>query len=98
MLGSFSGILIGLEQNLYPRMGVIIIVKGFISSVVGGINSVPGAIIGGLFIGLVENIGIWFLPSGYKDVISFTILLLFLLLRPTGILGVKMRDDIWIPN
>lgn len=92
VLGSVSGILIGLEQNLYPRMGVIIIVKGFISAVVGGINSVPGAVVGGLFIGLIENLGIWFLPSGYKDVISFTILLIFLILRPQGILGVKTRD------
>ncbi|MDP3766340.1 MAG: branched-chain amino acid ABC transporter permease [Nanoarchaeota archaeon] len=93
VLGSFAGILIGLEQNLYPQMGVPIIVKGFISAVVGGISSVPGSIIGGLFIGLVENLGIWFLPSGYKDVIAFTILLVFLLFRPKGILGVKMRDD-----
>ena len=92
-LGSFAGILIGLEQNLYPQMGVPIIVKGFISAVVGGISSVPGSIVGGLFIGLVENLGIWFLPSGYKDAISFTILLVFLLLKPKGILGVKMRDD-----
>ena len=93
VLGSFAGILIGLEQNLYPQMGVPIIVKGFISAVVGGISSVPGSIVGGLFVGLVENLGIWFLPSGYKDVISFTVLLLFLLFRPKGILGVKMRDD-----
>lgn len=93
VLGSVSGILIGMEQNLYPRMGVLIIVKGFISAVVGGINSVHGSIIGGLFIGLVENFGIWFLPSAYKDVVSFSILLIFLLLRPQGILGVKMRDD-----
>lgn len=93
VLGGVSGILIGLEQNLYPRMGVLIIIKGFISSVVGGLGSVPGSIIGGLFIGVIENVGIWFLPSGYKDVISFTTLLVFLLFRPQGILGVKMRDD-----
>lgn len=93
VFAGISGILIGLEQNLYPRMGVLIIVKGFISSVVGGISSVPGAVVGGLFIGLVENLGIWFLPSGYKDVISFSILLLFLLFRPNGILGARMRDD-----
>ena len=93
VFAGISGILIGIEQNLYPRMSVLIIVKGFISSVVGGINSVPGAVVGGLFIGLVENLGIWFLPSGYKDVISFSILLLFLLFRPQGILGVRMRDD-----
>ena len=93
VLGSFAGLLTGLEQNLYPRMGVPIIVKGFISSVVGGINSVPGAIVGGFLIGLVENLGIWLLPSGYKDAISFTILLLFLLFRPNGILGVRLRED-----
>lgn len=93
VLGAFSGILIGLEQNLYPRMGVLIIVKGFISSVIGGLSSVPGSIIGGFFVGLAENLGISFLPSGYKDVISFSIMLLFLLFRPQGILGVRMRDD-----
>ena len=93
IIGAVAGILIGLEQNLYPQMGVPMIIKGFISAVVGGIGSVPGSIVGGLFIGLVENLGIWFLPSGYKDVISFTILFVFLLLRPKGIFGVKMRDD-----
>jgi branched-chain amino acid transport system permease protein len=93
MFGAISGILLGLEQNLYTRMGVLVIIKGFISSVVGGVTSVPGALVGGLFIGLVENIGIWFLPSGYKDAISFTILLIFLMLRPQGFFGVKMRDD-----
>lgn len=92
IFGTMGGILLGLEQNLYPRMGVVIIIKGFISSVVGGLGSVPGSIIGGFFIGLVENLGIWFLPSGYKDVISFTIMLIFLLFRPQGILGVKARE------
>ena len=93
VLGAFGGILLGLEQNLYPRMGIIIIIKGFISSVVGGLGSVPGSIIGGFFIGLVENVGILYLPSGYKDVISFSVMVVFLLLRPQGIFGVKMRDD-----
>ncbi|MBI2130759.1 branched-chain amino acid ABC transporter permease [Candidatus Woesearchaeota archaeon] len=88
-----SGILIGLEQNLYPKMGVIIIIKGFISSVVGGLGSVPGSVIGGFFIGLIENVGVWYLPTGYKDLISFSVMILFLLLRPQGILGVKLRDD-----
>ena len=93
VMGGVSGILIGLEQNLYPRMGILIIVKGFVSSVIGGLGSVPGAVIGGLFIGLAENLGIMFLPSSYKDVVSFTIMLIFLLFRPQGIFGVKMRDD-----
>ncbi len=93
IMGGVSGILIGLEQNLYPRMGILIIVKGFVSSVVGGLGSVPGSIIGGLIVGLAENLGIWFLPSSYKDVISFSVMLIILLFRPQGIFGVKMRDD-----
>lgn len=92
VFGAIGGILLGLEQNLYPRMGVPIIIKGFIGSVVGGLGSVPGSIIGGLFVGLAENLGVLFLPTGYKDVISFTTLLIFLLFMPQGILGVKMRD------
>ncbi len=92
VFGAVGGMLLGLEQNLYPRMGIPIIIKGFISSVVGGLGSVPGSIIGGLFIGLAENVGVLYLPTGYKDVISFSVLLLFLLFRPQGILGVKMRD------
>lgn len=93
VFGAVGGMLLGLEQNLYPRMGIPIIIKGFIGSVVGGLGSVPGSIIGGLFIGLAENIGVLYLPTGYKDVISFSVLLLFLLFRPQGILGVKMRDS-----
>jgi len=92
VFGAVGGMLLGLEQNLYPRMGIPIIIKGFISSVVGGLGSVPGSIIGGLFIGLAENVGVLYLPTGYKDVISFSVLLLFLLFRPQGILGVKMRN------
>jgi len=92
VFGAIGGMLLGLEQNLYPRMGVPIIIKGFISSVVGGLGSVPGSVAGGLFIGLAENIGVLYLPTGYKDVISFSVLLLFLLFRPHGIFGVKMRD------
>lgn len=92
VFGAIGGVLLGLEQNLYPRMGIPIIIKGFIGSVVGGLGSVPGAIVGGLFIGLAENVGVLYLPTGYKDVISFSVLLLFLLFRPQGILGVKIRD------
>jgi len=90
-LAAAAGILIGLEQNLEPAMGLNLILKGLTASVVGGIGSVPGGLLGGYIIGLAENFGIWFLPSGYKDAISFAILILFLLFRPNGILGVKRR-------
>jgi len=86
-IAGVAGVLVGLEQNLEPTMGTNLIIKGFTGAVIGGIGSVPGAILGSFLLGLVENFGIWFLPSGYKDAIAFIILFIFLILRPQGILG-----------
>ena len=92
-IGSFiagvSGILVGLEQNLEPMMGGNLMIKGFTAAIIGGIDSVPGAILGSFLLGFAENFGIWFLPSGYKDAIAFIILFIFLLFRPQGILSIK---------
>lgn len=88
-LAGIAGILIGLEQNLDPTMGTMLIVKGFTGAVIGGASSLPGSVLGSYLLGLVENFGIWYLPSGYKDAIAFTLLLLFLLFRPQGILGIN---------
>lgn len=92
VLAAVAGILIGIEQNLHPTMGTALIIKGFTGAVIGGMLSVPGAVLGSLLLGLVENIGIWWLPSGYKDAIAFALLFIFLLFRPHGILGKKMRE------
>ncbi|MDD3975547.1 MAG: hypothetical protein PHN22_00060 [Candidatus ainarchaeum sp.] len=70
-------------------MGSNLMIKGFTGAVIGGITSVPGAIIGSFLLGIVENLGIWFLPSGYKDAIAFTLLFIFLLFKPNGILGIN---------
>ena len=86
-----AAVLIALEQNLEPNMGFGLIIKGLTGAIIGGVGSVHGAVLGSLLLGLVENIGIWYLPSGYKDAIAFSLLFLFLLFRPQGILGVKKR-------
>lgn len=86
-LAGVAGILIGLETNLQPTMGFNAILKGIIASIIGGIGAIPGAILGGLFLGLTENLGIAVIPSGWKDAIAFVVLILFLLLRPQGIFG-----------
>jgi branched-chain amino acid transport system permease protein len=92
-IAGIAGILIGLEQNLEPVMGTNLMIKGFTAAIIGGIGSVPGAILGAFLLGLVENFGIWFLPSGYKDAIAFIILFIFLLFRPKGILGIKKQGE-----
>lgn len=93
VLAGTAGILISLETNLEPTMGFNAILKGIIASIIGGIGSIPGAVLGGVFLGLAENLGIWKIQAGWKDAIAFAILIAFLLIRPAGILGVKTEQE-----
>lgn len=86
-LAAVAGTLIGMEQNLQPTMGVTVGIKAFTAAVIGGIGNIYGALLGGFLIGLIENIGIWFIPSGYKDAIAFLVLLIMLFFRPQGLFG-----------
>lgn len=94
MLAAAAGILVGIEQTLAPTMGIPYGIKAFTAAVVGGIGNLYGALMGGFFIGLAENIGAGFIPSGYKDAIAFAILLLMLLLRPSGFFGAKQAEEV----
>ncbi len=89
MLAGAAGVLSGLEQNVEPNMGLGALLKGLTAAIVGGVNNVPGAMIGGFVIGAVENVGIWFLPSQWKDAIAFFVLFVFLIIRPYGLFGVR---------
>jgi len=89
LIAGCAGVLLALEQNLEPTMGTGLMIKGFTASIIGGIGNVPAAVLGSFLLGLAENFGIWFLPSGYKDAIAFVVLFIFLLARPQGILGRK---------
>lgn len=89
ILAGAAGILISLETNIEPTMGLNAILKGIVASIIGGIGSIPGAMFGGFFLGLAENLGIWKIQSEWKDTISFAILIIFLVFRPGGIFGVK---------
>lgn len=92
-LAGAAGILISLETNIEPTMGFNAILKGIIASIIGGIGSIPGAVLGGYFLGLAENLGIWKIQSGWKDAIAFAILIVFLLFRPGGIMGIKTEPE-----
>lgn len=93
ILVGLAGIFMGIDRSLDPSMGANLMIKGFTGAIIGGIDSVPGAILGSFFLGIVENFGILIFPPGYKDVITFFFLFLFLLIRPHGIWGIK-KDDI----
>ena len=86
---ALAGTLIGLDTNLQPTMGFNITVKAFAAVVLGGLGSVPGAIVGGFLIGIAENLGVWFIPPVWKDTIAYGILILMLFFRPSGLFGKK---------
>ena len=74
-------------QNVHYYMGYLIGIKAFTSAVIGGIGSLPGAMLGGLVLGLLEAAGTQFIGSAWKDVFAFVILIIMLIFRPTGLLG-----------
>ena len=88
-LAAASGALIGMDTNLQPTMGFIITVKAFAAVVLGGLGNIWGAVVGAFLIGIVENVGVWFIPPVWKDSIAYGILILALFFRPTGIFGKK---------
>ncbi len=87
-LAAAGGVMVGVYFNaVQPYMGVMAGLKAFSAAVLGGIGSIPGAMLGGLALGVMENLGIAYLSSSYKDAIAFGILILVLLVRPQGLLG-----------
>jgi branched-chain amino acid transport system permease protein len=96
-LAGAGGVLFALipgNRQITPTMGFVPGIKAFTAAVVGGIGNVPGAMFGGLFLGLVESIGpsLLGLPSQLKDVVAFGMLVLILIFRPSGILGEVLSD------
>ncbi|MEW6388306.1 MAG: branched-chain amino acid ABC transporter permease [Thermodesulfobacteriota bacterium] len=86
-LSGAAGILMAIYYNAtYPRMGLLPGLKAFSAAILGGVGNIPGAILGGLLLGVAESLGAAYLSSGYKDAIAFVILILVLLIRPQGIL------------
>ena len=90
-LAGLAGILYGMKYNVYPTMGNVGL-KAFVASVIGGLGSVPGAIVGALLLGMIETLASAYINSGLRDLISFTLLILILLVRPSGLMGVDVQD------
>jgi branched-chain amino acid transport system permease protein len=86
-VAAIAGVLIGPLYFVSFDMGDMIGLKAFSAAVFGGINSIPGTIMGGVIIGLLENLAGGYVSSAYKDLVAFVILLLTLVVRPNGLLG-----------
>ncbi len=91
-LGGLGGVLVGIYYNaVYPTMGAMMGLKAFSACILGGLSSIPGAFVAGIFLGVVENLAVAYVSSGYRHVFSFLILIIVLLVRPSGLFGVEAK-------
>jgi len=96
-LAAVGGILWAMKYpQIYPYTGMIPGLKAFIAAVVGGIGSIPGAMLGGFILGVAEIMIVAFLPAlaGYRDAIAYIILIVILLVKPNGLLGVEIGEKV----
>jgi branched-chain amino acid transport system permease protein len=93
MLAAIGGSLVGPLFLVFPQMGDVPLVKGLAGILLGGMGSVPGAVVGGLILGVTESVSTLFLPTDYRDSIAFLVMIGILLLRPQGLFGVRMRGE-----
>lgn len=90
-LGAAAGVLIGPINYVQVLMGIGILVKAFAAAVIGGFGSLPGAVLGGLLVGITESLGAGYLSGNYKDIYAFILLIIVLMVRPAGLLGILAK-------
>ena len=90
-LGAAAGVLIGPINYVQVQMGISVVIKAFAAAVVGGFGSLPGAVLGGLLVGVTESLGAGYVSGTYKDVYAFLLLITVMMVKPSGILGVEAK-------
>ena len=94
-LAGAAGVLVGVYYNsINPLMGILPGLKAFVAAVFGGIGLIPGALIGGFFIGATETLVSGYVNSMFKDAVVFGLLILVLIVKPTGLLGRNVREKV----
>ena len=92
-LGGVAGVLIAPLVGINTELGGVLI-PGFVAAIVGGFTSIPGAIVGGIMVGVFENFAGVFVSSSFKRVVSFVILIAVLMIRPSGLFGKPVRKQV----
>lgn len=94
-LGGVAGVMVGLYYGqIRYDMSLLYGLKAFIAAILGGIGNIPGAMIGGVLLGVIEALGAAYISVAWKDAIAFFVLILILIFRPTGLLGERVADKI----
>lgn len=92
-LAAVAGVMVAMYyQTVYPQMGIPFGLKGFAAALLGGLSSIPGAVVGGLLLGVLEALAVGYIGEGFRDMVAFGILLLILTFRPQGLLGDARLD------
>jgi branched-chain amino acid transport system permease protein len=94
-LAAAAGVLVGVYYNsIDPLMGIMPGLKAFVAAVLGGIGIIPGAMLGGIILGVTEALVSGFFSSTYRDAVAFAILIIILLVKPAGLLGKSVREKV----
>jgi branched-chain amino acid transport system permease protein len=93
VIATIAGILLAPITFVHVNMGFIGL-KAFPAAVVGGFGSLPGAVVGGIIIGVVESLAGFWLPEGFKDVAAYVVVLLMLVIKPNGLFGDNLRKKV----
>jgi branched-chain amino acid transport system permease protein len=93
VLAGISGTFFGMKYMVYPTMGNITN-KAFIAAVIGGLGSLPGAVVGGVILGILESLVSVYISSTYRDVFSFSFLIVLLLFLPLGLMGKRLEEKV----
>jgi branched-chain amino acid transport system permease protein len=95
MLAAAAGVLVALKDpKIEPYMGILPGLKAFVAAVLGGIGNIPGAVLGGLVMGVAESMVVGYISPTYRDAIAFVLLIVILLVRPAGILGQAVTEKV----
>ncbi len=95
MLAAAAGVLVALQNpKIEPLMGIMPGLKAFVAAVLGGIGNIPGAVLGGLVMGIAEVLVVGYISPTYRDAIAFVLLIVILLVRPSGILGKNTAEKV----
>lgn len=91
-LAGLAGILVALDVDMTPTMGMTPLMMGVVAVIIGGVSSIPGIALGALLLALAQQFGAWYIGSQWQDAIAFVILVLFLLFKPEGFFGKKIKS------
>lgn len=88
-IAGLAGIMVGLDTGMDPNIGFGLLLKAVIACIIGGVGNIYAGVLGAILLAVIENVGVWYFSAEWKDLIAFTVLIIFLVVRPQGIAGKK---------